>query len=91
MEVNDEVDDVEMFDPKAAVLEMLKKTTEETWSESLEWDGDVRVQEEAPKDQKEIGPLTNKEDEVKNRDRTSETTNDGKGRGGLEVSRGKLS
>ena len=42
-------DDVEMFDPKAAVLEMLKKPQKETWTDNLERDGDVSVQEEATK------------------------------------------
>ena len=33
-------DDVEMFDPKAAVLRMLKEPQKETWSDNLDLDGD---------------------------------------------------
>ena len=50
-------DDVEMFDPKAAVLEMLKKPQKETWSDNLDWDGEVSVQEEATKNKQETSLL----------------------------------
>ena len=49
--------DVEMFDPKSAVLEMLKQPEKETWSDNLDWDGDVSVQEEATKNKQETNLL----------------------------------
>ena len=43
-------DDVEMLDPKAAVLKMLEQPQREFWSDNLDGDGDVSAQEEATKD-----------------------------------------
>ena len=44
--VHVEGDDVEMRDPKAAVLKMLRKPQKETWSESEDREGDGREQNE---------------------------------------------
>ena len=65
-------DDVEMFDPKAAVLEMLKKPRKETWSDNLERDGDVSAWEEATKNKQETNLLQadlSITEKKKNRDR----------------------
>ena len=45
--VHVEGDDVEMLNPKAAVLEMLRWPQKDTWSDSEDRDGDVREQDEA--------------------------------------------
>ena len=52
-----ERDDEEMFDPKAAVLKMLKQPQKEIWSDNLDGDVDVSVQKEVANDKQETNML----------------------------------